>query len=162
MSSLAQHKTARLAGGRAHVYVGNRATFFSHADNSTTTTYTDPIKHQNITANGLPPSLLSVGKTVDLGHAPSWPKAHLSLSHECGKRDGQLLTPLVKIVSSVVRRVHFSLRVEGTNRNNNNNNNKQQSVEDKSNIVAVRKVLGSRTAWQCGMRGERVPNVRAA
>ena len=158
MSSLAQHKTARLAGGRAHVYVGNRATFFSHADNSTTTTYTDPIKHQNITANGLPPSLLSVGKTVDLGHAPSWPKAHLSLAHEGGKRDGQLRTPLVQIVSSVVRRVHFSLRVEGTNRNNN----KQQSVKNETNIVAVRKVLGSRTAWQCGMRGERVPNVRAA
>lgn len=158
MSSLAQYKTARLAGGRAHVYVGNRATFFSQADNSTTTTYTDLVQHQNITANGLPPSLLSVGKTVDLGHAPSWPKAHLSLSHECGKRDGQLLTPLVKIVSSVVRRVHFSLRVEGTNRNNN----KQQSVKNETNIVAVRKVLGSRTAWQCGMRGERVPNVRAA
>lgn len=157
MSSLAQHKTARLAGGGAHVHVGNRATFFSLAYNSTTT-YTDLVKQQDITANGLPPSLLSVGKTVDLGHAPSWPKAHLSLSHECGKRDGQLLTPLVKIVSSVVRRVHFSLRVEGTNRNNN----KQQSVEDKTNIVAVRKVLGSQTAWQCGVRGERVPNVRAA
>lgn len=157
MSRFAQHKTARLAGGRAHVYVGNRATF-SHADNSTTT-YTDLVQHQDITAMAvLPPFLLSVGRTVLMGHAPSWPKAHLSLSHECGKRDGQLLTPLVKIVSSVVRRVHFSLRVEGTNRNNN----KQQSVKNETNIVAVRKVLGSQTAWQCGVRGERVPNVRAA
>ena len=66
MSRLAQYNTARLAGGGAHVHVGNRATFSGN-----TTTYTDPIKQQDITANDLHHIILSVGKVAPLGHAPS-------------------------------------------------------------------------------------------